>query len=98
MDEPLEVPQGEDEAGLRFLPGWVNRRDEDGWFAGGVWRMSPRVRDRISKGETTAFRRVNRSRYRDRRLSKLAIGFPALVICPACDLIQILDEEVLDLR
>jgi hypothetical protein len=101
-DEPLDVPLGEDRAVLRFLPGWVNRNrplpDEvlDRW-PGGVWRMSNRVWARISNGEPPAFRRANRHRWQ-RELSKTAIGFPALVICPACDLIQILDEEVLALR
>jgi hypothetical protein len=55
-------------AELRFLPGWVFRDAgvEDA-LPGGVWRMSKRVRDQISKGDPPAFRRANRRRTRDRR-------------------------------
>jgi len=99
--ELLEMLQGEDQAVLRFLPGWVNKEGHhltEGWLVpGGVWTMSQRVRDRISKGEPPAFRRHHRHRWH-RRLSKTALGFPALVICPACGLFQIADEGVLALR
>lgn len=101
-DELLEVPLGEDQSVLRFLPGWVNKEGrhlEEGWLVpGGVWTMSEHVRARISKGEPPAFRRVNSSRTRNRSLSKTAIGFPALVICPACGLPQVVTQEVLVLR
>jgi hypothetical protein len=93
----LEVPLGEDETMLRFLPGWVNKethRLEDGWMApGGVWTMSQRARERIEKGDRP-FRRSSPRR----SLGKTAYGYPALVICPACHQAQVADEGVLGLR
>jgi hypothetical protein len=93
---------------LAFLPGWVNKEAWNlgngqlaGWLSpasaglipGGVWRMSERARDQISKGERPFRRRSPR-----RSLSKTAYAYPALVICPACHQAQVADEGVLGLR
>jgi hypothetical protein len=88
-----EIPQ----VRLTFVPGWVNdekRRDPNPeWWRlpGGVWTMSRRFRER------QAFRRPNRSPYRHRTYRKEAVVFPAVIVCPACNLAQIADEERLGL-
>jgi hypothetical protein len=88
---------------LDFLPGWVH--GEEPGHPGGLWRMSKRTRERVSRGQLPAFRREpfgepNRPRDRTWRpggLTTNAHAYPALVICP-CGLHQVADEEVLALR
>jgi hypothetical protein len=92
---------------LAFLPGWVRPRG-DGWSdagaPGGVWVMSKRVRQRVAAGEPPSYRRhpmpeeAGNRRYRPGRLTTVPTVYPAIVICPACDLRQEVNEEALGLQ
>jgi hypothetical protein len=92
---------------LDFVPGWTHDDDHEA-APGGVWTMSRRVRDRMAAGKPPVFRRPpfheegdhpsRRDRTRPFGLTTNAHAYPAIIICPACGLQQLADEDVLELR
>lgn len=81
---------------LEFGPGWLRGPE-------GVWVMSSRVRKRMSSGRSPGFRRRPDGAGREapadpRAFRALSMRWPVVLICPACNRVQIADVDVLKLR